>query len=103
MILRYTNKVIDYYRLLKEVDEIIVQASLDTGPSYGVSKCAEIVFEKGKMMKEGLEVLQEKMRTLDSDEQESSKFLGVEQARGIKIKELYERVEEGKATYKIRT
>ena len=103
MILRYTNKVIDYYRLLKEVDEIVVQASLDTGPCYSTSKCAELVFEKGKMMEEGLEVLQEKMQTLGSDEQESSGFLGAEQADGIKIKEVYGIVGEDKVTDKIRT
>ena len=51
--------------LLKEINEVIVQASLDTGVCYGVSKCAEIVFERGKIVKgEGLQVLQERMKTL---------------------------------------
>ena len=35
-------------KALKDVNEIIVQASYDTGASYGVSKCAEIVFECGR-------------------------------------------------------
>ena len=32
-------------------NEIIVHASHDTGASYGVRKCTEIVFERGKMVK----------------------------------------------------
>ena len=43
------------HEIIKEVNEIIVQASLDTGACYGVAKCAEIVFERGKMVRgEGL-------------------------------------------------
>ena len=80
--------------LLKEINEII-QASLDTGACYGVSKCAEIVFEHEKMVKgEGFQVLQERMKTLDPDQGEMYKFLGVAQADGIKIKQVYERVTE---------
>ena len=42
--------------MLRVFNEVIVQASHDTG----VLKCAEIVFEHGKMVKgEGLEVLEE--------------------------------------------
>ena len=83
------------HNLLKEINEVIVQASLDTGACYGVSKCAEIVFERGKMVKgEGLQVLQERMKTLDPDQEEMYKFLGVEQADGIKTKNVYERVKE---------
>ena len=56
-------------RLLKETNEIIVQASLDTGACYGLSECAEIVFGKGKMLKEEwLEVLQGNMWILDPDQ-----------------------------------
>ena len=81
------------HSLLKEINEVIVQASLDTGACYGVSKCAEIVFERGKMVKgEGLQVLQERMKTLEPDQEEVYKFLGVEQADGIKTKKVYERV-----------
>ena len=39
------------HKALKNVNEMIVQASHDTGACYGVSKCAEIVFERGKMVK----------------------------------------------------
>ena len=53
---------------MEVVNEMIVQASHDTGTCYGVSKCAEIVFERGKMTKgEGLPVLQERMKTIDPD------------------------------------
>ena len=75
------------------MNEIIVQASHDTGACYGVSKCAEIVFERGKMVKgEGLPVLNERMETMDPDENEIYKFLGIEQADGIKTKVVFERV-----------
>ena len=40
------------HSLLKEINDVIVQVSLDTGACYGVSKCAEIVFEHGKMVKD---------------------------------------------------
>ena len=57
---------------LEVVNEMIVQASHDTGACYGVSKCAEIVFERGKMIKgEGLQVLQEKMKTKNPDDNET--------------------------------
>ena len=64
---------------LKNVSEIIVQSSHDTGAHYGVSKFAEIIFEYGKMVRgEGLQVLEETMKTMDSDENEIYKFLGIE-------------------------
>ena len=73
------------HNLLKEINKVIVQVSLDTGACYGVSRWAEIVFEHGKMVKgEGLQMLQERMKTLDPDQEETYKFLGVEQADGIK-------------------
>ena len=83
------------HKTLKDVNEMIVQASNDTSACYGVAKCAEVVFERGKMVKgEGLQVLNERMRTIDPDENEIYKFLGVEQADGIKKKEVYNRVKE---------
>ena len=79
--------------MLQIVNETIVQASNDTGACYGVSKCAEIIFERGQMVKgEGLEVLHERMKTIDPDENVTYKFLGVEQADGIKTKEVFERI-----------
>ena len=45
---------------------MIVNTNMDTGACYGVSKCGEIVFRKGKMTKEeGLAVLEEKIDALD--------------------------------------
>ena len=80
------------HNLLKEINEVIVQESLDTGACYGVSKCAEIVFKHGKMVKsKGLRMLEERMKALDPDQEEMYKFLGVEQADGIKTKQLYEK------------
>ena len=83
------------HKILKDVNETIVQASHDTGACYGVAKCAEIIFEKGKMVKgERLQVLQERIKTMDPDQEEIYKFLEVEQAHGIKTKEVYNRAEE---------
>ena len=39
------------HKILKDVNEIILQLSHDTGECYGVAKCTEIVFERGKMVK----------------------------------------------------
>ena len=80
---------------LKNVNEIIVQASHDTGACYGVSKCAEIIFEHGKVVREkGLQVLEERMKTMDLDENEIYTFLGIEQADGIRMKMVFQRVKE---------
>ena len=73
------------------MNEIIAQASHDTGACYGVSECAEIVFEHGKMVRgKGLPILDERMETMDPDENEIYKFLEVEQADGIKNKVVLE-------------
>ena len=65
------------HEILRDVNEVIIQASHDTEACYGVSKCAEIVLERGKMVRgEGLEVLEERMKTMDPDENEIYKFLG---------------------------
>ena len=39
------------HEILRDVSEVLVQASHDTGPCYGVSKYTEIVFERGKMVR----------------------------------------------------
>ena len=78
---------------LEIANETIVQASLDTGACYGVKKCAEIVFKRGKMIKgEGLSVLEEKMKALDPEQREIYKFLGCEQAEKIDMERVMERV-----------
>ena len=61
--------------ILKNVNEIVVQDSHDTR----VSKCAEIIFEHGKMVRgENLQVLEERMKTMDPAENEIYKFLAIE-------------------------
>ena len=57
------------------------------GASSGVPKCTEVVFERGKMVNgEGLQVLNQTMKSIDPDENEIYKFLGVEQADGLRRK-----------------
>ena len=51
------------------------------------------MFERGTMVRrEELEVLEERMKTMDPDENEIYKFLGIEQADGVKTKKVFERV-----------
>ena len=81
------------HQKLEIKNEAIVKVSMDTGACYGVKKCAEIVFRKGKMVKgEGLPVLEEKMKALDSEKNEVYKFLGCEQSDDIDAKKVLERV-----------
>ena len=58
-----------------------------------MSKSAELVFEQRKMVRgEGLPVLDKWMETIDPDENEMYKLLGVEQTDRIKSKVVFERV-----------
>ena len=60
-----------------------------------MSNCAEIIFEHGKMVREeGLQVPEKKMETMDPDENEIYKFLGIEQADSIQTKTVFEKVKE---------
>ena len=53
------------------------------------------MFERREMVKgEGLQVLNERIKTIDPDENEIYKFLRVEQADGRLKKEVYNRVKE---------
>ena len=82
------------HRKLEVVNEMILLASMDTGACYGVKKCAEIVFGKGKMInRKGLAVLEEKMDALDPNKNKIYKFLGCEQADKIDVKRVMERVQ----------
>ena len=66
---------------------------MTTGACYGVRKCAEIVFRKGKVVKGvGLAVLGEKMKALDPEKNDVYKFLGCEQSDDIDVKKVLERV-----------
>ena len=81
------------HQKLEIANETILKASMDTGACYGLKKCVEIVFRKGKMVKrEGLPVLEEKMKALDPEKNEVYKFLGCEQSNDIDAKKILERV-----------
>ena len=72
------------HKILTDVNETIAQASHGTGACYGVAKCAEIIFKRGKTVKgEGYQVLQERVKTIGPDQKEIYKFLEVEEADGI--------------------
>ena len=75
-------------------NEILVQASVDARVIYGVKQYAEIVFKNGGIMKgEGLQMLQETRKALDSNENEIYNFLGCEQTERIDIKKVMERLQ----------
>ena len=83
------------HQKLKEMHELLVQASTDTGAAYGVKKCAEAMFKKGKMVKEeGFEIIGDKMKVMDPDKDDYYKFLGCEQTNGINTKKVVERIQE---------
>ena len=66
---------------------------MTTGACYGVRKCAEIVFRKGKMVKGvALAVLGEKMKAPDPEKNDVYKFLGCEQSDDIDVKTVLERI-----------
>ena len=80
---------------LELVHDTIVQASFDTGARYGVKKCAEVVFRKGVMVKgNGLSIMEDRMKSLDPDNGDYYKFLGLEQANGIDRHQVYKIVKE---------
>ena len=39
------------HEILRDLNQVIVQASHNKGACYEVSKCAEIIFERGKMVR----------------------------------------------------
>ena len=60
-----------------------------------MSNCAEIIFEHGRMVREeSLQMPKEIMETMDPDENEIYKFLGIEQTDGIRTKTVFEKVNE---------
>lgn len=64
-----------------------------TGTCYGEAKCAEITFERGKMLRgEGLQLLKERKKSMH--ENKIYKFCGVEHTDGIKMEELHNKVNE---------
>jgi len=82
-------------KTLELVNNTIVQASYDTGARYGVKKCAEVVFNRGVMVKgKGLDVMEERMESMDPDSKDYYKFLGLEQANGIDRHYIYQKVKQ---------
>ena len=60
-----------------------------------MSECVEIIFKHDEMVREEvLQVLRQRMKTMDPDENEIYKFLGIEQADRIRTKAVFERVKE---------
>ena len=79
------------HEIVRDGNEVIAQVSNYNGACYGVSKCAEIVLERRKMLRgERLEFLEERKKTIDPHEIGTYKFLGIEQADGIKTKKVFE-------------
>ena len=79
------------HEIVRDDNEVIAQVSNYNGACYGVSKCAEIVLERRKMLRgERLEFLEERTKTIDPREVGTYKFLGMEQADGIKTKKVSE-------------
>ena len=75
------------------VNEILVKASTDTAAIYGVKKCAEIIFKRRKMVKgDGLQVINDKMKALDPEQNEIYKLLGCEQSEEIEKDRIMERI-----------
>ena len=78
---------------LTMVNETIVKARQVTGACYGVKTYAEIVFNRGQMVRaDGLDALAERMKALDSKQNENYKFLGCEQAEQIDTDAVYSKV-----------
>ena len=67
--------------------------SQDTGKAFGVSKCAEVVYKRGNMVKgERLQIDNNKAECLDPEDNEYYKFLGIEEGDGQLDEKAKERV-----------
>ena len=71
-----------------------MKASQESGVFYRVKKFAEIVFNRGRMVKaEGLDVFAERMKALNPEKKyKNYEFLGCDQAEQIDTDTVYERV-----------
>ena len=68
---------------LQETNMIVTGISQDTGMTFGVSKCAEVLYKRGKMTKgKGLQIDNNKAEYLDPESAEYYKFLGIEEGDG---------------------
>jgi hypothetical protein len=80
---------------LKRANGMVKTISNDMGMKFGVSKCAEIVYHRGKMVKgEGLQVKEGAIKSLDPEQNEFYTFLGIEEGDGQEDKRVKERVVE---------
>ena len=65
------------HQKLKKANEILVQASMDTGAIYRLKNVLKLYLKNGRIIKgEGLQILQKRMKALDPNENEIYKFLG---------------------------
>ena len=70
------------------INETVTRMSKDIGMEFGVKKCAELKFTKGKMEhSNGLEMFEERIRTLNPGEEEFYTFLGIPEGEGQLDKE----------------
>ena len=72
---------------LEIANELIIKASMDTRAVYGVTKCAQIKFKNGKMIKgEGFKVLEDRIKALDPNQNAVYTFLGCEKREKLMLK-----------------
>ena len=92
--IKLNSNLMDFWKTRLEIwRKVESMTNHDTGACFGVSGRAEIMFKRGKIvMGEGLEVLKERMKTMDLDKNEIYKFLEIDQADRIKTKKVFERV-----------
>ena len=65
---------------LQKTNSIVTSLSQDVGMTFGITKCAEVVYKRGKMTKgEGLQIDNSKAEYLDPETAEYYKFLGIEE------------------------
>ena len=77
------------HEILKGVNEIFVKTSYSPGALYGTENCTETIFERAKMVeREGLYMLQERMKILNSNQKNVLKFLGIEGTDGVRTIEV---------------
>ena len=80
---------------LIRANEIVKTISNDTGMKFGISKCAEIVYKRGKMVRgEGLQLKEGLIRSLNPEQNEFYTFLGIEEGDGQLDKAVKQRVTE---------
>jgi hypothetical protein len=76
---------------LIRANKVVGTVSTAMGMRFGIAKCAEIIYKRGKMVKgEGLELIEGRINALDPEQKEFYTFLGMEEGEGhldMKVKE----------------